>query len=151
MDRKSHIFCFKAFIPYLIHGSIIRCLEQKHNFRIIFNTPHLWKELWHSKAVTGGVLQKKLLLKISQDSEENTFVGVFINERLQHRCFPVNIANFLRAPILKNICEQLLLDIKLQLNSTLSLCFNMFLKICFLGKKSSSGQNNFGSNEKHEK
>ena len=29
----------------------------------------------------------------------------------QHRCFPVNIANFLRTPILKNICEQLLLKI----------------------------------------
>ena len=27
----------------------------------------------------------------------------FIKKRLQHRCFPVNIAKFLRAPILKNI------------------------------------------------
>ena len=26
-------------------------------------------------------------------------------------CFPVNIAKFLRAPILKNICERLLLGI----------------------------------------
>ena len=29
-------------------------------------------------------------------------------KRLQHRCFPVNIAKFSRAPILKNIWEQLL-------------------------------------------
>ena len=29
----------------------------------------------------------------------------------QHRCFPVNIAKSLRTPILKNICEQLLLDL----------------------------------------
>ena len=35
----------------------------------------------------------------------------FIKKRLQHRCFPVNIAKFLRTPILKNICEQLLLDL----------------------------------------
>ena len=28
----------------------------------------------------------------------------FIKKRLQHRCFPVNTAKFLRAPILKNIC-----------------------------------------------
>ena len=28
--------------------------------------------------------------------------------RLQHSCFPVNMTNFLRTPILKNICEQLL-------------------------------------------
>ena len=29
----------------------------------------------------------------------------------QHRCFPVNLAKFLRTPILKNICERLLLKI----------------------------------------
>ena len=29
--------------------------------------------------------------------------------RLQQRCFPVNIAKFLRTPIFKNICERLLL------------------------------------------
>ena len=77
-----------------------------------------------------------MFLKISQNSQENRCVGVFflINlqtlyslgnhqktydfkgnrrsktlfKRLQHRCFPVNIAKFLRTPILKNICERLL-------------------------------------------
>ena len=33
----------------------------------------------------------------------------FIKKRLQHRCLLVNIAKFLRTPILKNICEWLLL------------------------------------------
>ena len=33
----------------------------------------------------------------------------FIKERLKRRRFPVNIVKFLRIPILKNICEQLLL------------------------------------------
>ena len=33
----------------------------------------------------------------------------FIEKGLQHRCFPVNIAKFLRAPILENICERLIL------------------------------------------
>ena len=33
----------------------------------------------------------------------------FIKKRLQHRCVPVNIAKFLRTPILKNIWERLLL------------------------------------------
>ena len=37
----------------------------------------------------------------------------FIEERFQHRCFPVDIANFLRTSILKNICERLLLIILL--------------------------------------
>ena len=31
----------------------------------------------------------------------------FIENRLLHRCFPMNIAKFLRANILKNICERL--------------------------------------------
>ena len=34
----------------------------------------------------------------------------FIKKRLQHRCFPVNIATFLRTPILKNSCKRLLLN-----------------------------------------
>ena len=33
----------------------------------------------------------------------------FITKKLQHRCFHVSIAKFLRTPILKNICEWLLL------------------------------------------
>ena len=32
-----------------------------------------------------------------------------IKKRLQHKCFLVNIAKFLRTPILKNICERQLL------------------------------------------
>ena len=33
----------------------------------------------------------------------------FIKKRLQHRCFAVKLAKFLRIPILKNICERLFL------------------------------------------
>ena len=43
----------------------------------------------------------------------NKFLGLevcdFIKRRLQLSCFPLNIAKFLRTPILKNICERLLL------------------------------------------
>ena len=38
-------------------------------------------------------------------------VSNFIKKRLQHRCFPMNIAKFLATPILKNTCERLLLRI----------------------------------------
>ena len=66
----------------------------------------------------GRCLWKKVFLEISQ---ENTCVGVFFNKvvgvkacnfikkALQHRCFPVKFAKFLRTPILKNICERLLM------------------------------------------
>ena len=33
----------------------------------------------------------------------------FIKKRFQHRCFPVNIAKFLKTRIMKNICEELFL------------------------------------------
>ena len=61
--------------------------------------------------------------KSSVYSQENTFVGAFfdkvagfqawnlIKKRLQHRCLPVNIAKFLRTPILKCIFVRLLLKI----------------------------------------
>ena len=34
-----------------------------------------------------------------------------LKKRLQHRCFAVKFAKFLRAPILKNICKRLLLTV----------------------------------------
>ena len=58
-----------------------------------------------TKTITGGVMQKTVI-KFSQYSQENTCVGE--KKRLQHRSFPVNIAKFLRTPILKKICERLL-------------------------------------------
>ena len=61
--------------------------------------------------------KKKVFLKISQASQEtpvleslfNKIVG-FNKKMLQHRCFPVKFAKFLKVPILKNICKGLLLN-----------------------------------------
>ena len=54
---------------------------------------------------------KKLFSKILQYSYENTVLYFqscnFIKKRFQHRCFPVNIAKFFRAPVLKNVWERL--------------------------------------------
>ena len=44
-------------------------------------------------------------LKICEIAQENNF----IKKRLQHRCFPVKFCKFLKAPILKNTFERLLL------------------------------------------
>ena len=73
------------------------------------NKLHYEKQEDNKKAATGGVPYKKMLLKILQYLQENTCVGVFqacnfIKKRLQCRCFPVNIAKFLRTLIFKNIC-----------------------------------------------
>ena len=52
---------------------------------------------------------KKLFLQISQYPQETPMLESLFKIQ-QHNCFPVDIAKFLRLPILKNICEQLLLD-----------------------------------------
>ena len=51
----------------------------------------------------------------------------FIKDRFQHRCFPVNIAKFLKTPTLKNICERLLLLIAIfsQENNHMQRCFDL--------------------------
>ena len=79
--------------------------------------------------------KKKLLLKISQYSQENTCFGVsffnknaglqacnFIKKRLQHWCFLGNAAKFLSTAILKNICKRLLLRV-----FSFYVSFNVFL------------------------
>ena len=67
------------------------------------------------------VFFKKALKKISNIHRKTTVLESllnkvaafqpcsFIRKILRHRCFPVNIAKFLRTPILKSICQQLLL------------------------------------------
>ena len=83
--------------------------------------PNIYYDIKFRKSIIRRWSIKKLFSKISQYSQENTCVGIsflikmlwdvhscsFIKKRLQHLCFPVNIAKFLRAPVLKNICEWL--------------------------------------------
>ena len=52
--------------------------------------------------------KKKLFLKSSEISQKTARVGV------QHWCFPVKFAKFLRTSILKNICERLFLFVSPQ-------------------------------------
>ena len=63
-------------------------------------------------------LNKKLLLKILQYSQEN--IPVFIKKRFQHSSFPVHIAKYFGTTILKNGCERLLLRLTLGSNPRVS-------------------------------
>ena len=73
------------------------------------------KSMNYSEVATGGVLQEKVFLEISQKSQENTCDRVSFFNNLQaslwHRCFPVNFTKFLRTPFLQNISRRLLLTI----------------------------------------
>ena len=56
----------------------------------------------------------------------------FIKKKLRHRCFPVNIAKFFRTPILKNICERLVLTKEIQLYIIIIQYDHMLQQACFL-------------------
>ena len=69
-----------------------------------------------------------------QNSQENTYVGVvlmaanFIENRLQDKCFSVNIAKFLRIPTLKSICKRLLLTSLFKISEPFKkMCINLWL------------------------
>ena len=65
--------------------------------RLKYKSCHSWFVNICPEAATRGVLWKKMLLEISQNSQENTCARAsFIKKRLWHRCFPVNFAKFLR-------------------------------------------------------
>ena len=77
--------------------------------------------------------KKTLVLKMSQYSQEITCVGVsflkkfghqacsFIRKKLQHKCFPVNVAKFLRTPFYRasvNGCLNVFLHEKITQQAT---------------------------------
>ena len=72
--------------------------------------------LINSEAAIRGVLKKKNCSSKFCSIHWRVFLNKvavlqacnFVKKRLQHRCFPVDIAKFLRTPILKNISERLL-------------------------------------------
>ena len=57
-----------------------------------------------------NISRKTIVLESLFDKSACLKACNFIKKRLQHRYFPVNITKFLRAPILNNICERLLLE-----------------------------------------
>ena len=75
--------------------------------------------LYHDRTVRSSHLRcyiRKQFLKYPHETPvlvsifqkvANLYTCAFIKKRPQHRCFPENIAKFLKLPILKNICKQL--------------------------------------------
>ena len=74
-----------------------------------------------------------MFLETLQNSQENSFVRLSLlikparNQRLWHRCFPVNFAKLLRTPFLQNISGRLLLS-----KTWLALQFSIFLVSSFI-------------------
>ena len=70
------------------------------------------ESLRYLEAVVQRCSVKKVLLEISQNSQENTCARVsFLIKRLWHRCFPVNFVKFLRTPFFTEPLQWLLLTL----------------------------------------
>ena len=83
----------------------------------IFRMESLCPSVWF-RSSRPEVFCKKMFLKISQSSQENTcarvsFLITLLKKRLWHRCFPVNFVKFLRTPFLTELLRWLLLLIDL--------------------------------------
>ena len=124
-----YILYIIIYIIYILHIIYYYFYD---NFRLYtsyrYNAEHYWTlhcfAAKNTGAATGGVLQKKLFIKkLHQfqrkahilESHFNNVAGrrscSFINNGLQHKCFPEKLVKFLRTPFLQNICEWLRLKI----------------------------------------
>ena len=94
-----------VFSQFFIYTRDCTKLQTSHHIPIFY--------LSSSETATGGVLWKKVFLKISQNSQKNTCatVAFLIKKRPWHRCFRVNFAKFLRKPFWQNISGRLLLSV----------------------------------------
>ena len=73
----------------------------------------LWKGHYHKNSHRKCSIKKVVLKNFAMFTKKHLCWSLFwvnvIKERLQQKSFPVNNTKFLRTPILKNICERLLL------------------------------------------
>ena len=115
------------FNPLLANVPIYHPLTTLENFGFLMFSGGIkrvhWPEMDRNlqKQPSELFCKKNIFLKIRKfhrkttvlESLFNKVAGLcsFIKKRLQHRCFPVKFTKPLRLPILKNICERLLLNL----------------------------------------
>ena len=104
--RKNHSFLVAKFAHY----SLQKLLVAKITCYSLQNSLVTSRRSCSSQKITCYSLQKFLIA----GCRSGTTLCNFINKRLQHRCFLVNFCEILRAPILQNISERLLLKIIIQ-------------------------------------
>ena len=114
----------KAFpsAPYKSEG-IANALHGKSENGYM-DTEDILSIFYHQYMVLNLKCKTKRPLKTWQISQENTCVG-FIKKRPKLWCFPVKFAKYLRIPILKNINEQLLLNLLLLLSCGGIFCYQL--------------------------
>ena len=95
-----------------VHVAILFCKGKKITCLFSENNDLSKKRLkkgntnYHLEKKPPDILQKRVFLKISQYSQENACVGVFLIKLQDWRSFLMEFVKFLRTPVLKNICER---------------------------------------------
>ena len=99
----------------MLTGTIFTKFEPQGHFETLFPSRLIWMVLMtpplRSNHRRSSVALKNFAIFTGKHLCWSLFFKVcnFIKKRLQHRCFPVDIAKYLTTPILKNICEHLTL------------------------------------------
>ena len=113
--RKNHHKKFRSIYPEVLSVmwpdfTVVKCNSQISN---IFHHIKLRKSITNSCSLKKAVLrnfakfaEKHLCWSLFFKKSACLQSSNFIEKRLQHRCFTVNIAKFLRTPVLKNIGER---------------------------------------------
>ena len=119
-----------VFVKYMLLFALVSCLDKVPFSFLIKILCLIYVSLTHFVSMLRGshwrCSIKRAVLKYFA-----TFIGkylrwscfelkacnfVIIKKGLKHRCFPVIIAKFLRTALFMNICQQLLLNVTLDLN-----------------------------------
>ena len=90
---------YKKSLRNMVGRGLVFISKRLHSLVNHENDPH------QIRSSRPEVFLKKVFLEISQNLQENicarvSFLATLLKKRLWHRCFPVNIAKFLRPPFL---------------------------------------------------
>ena len=117
LELLSNKVAGRAYSRPILRSTIERCPFCKNYAKLYFDAKHLEKGLNWRVNILGSFFHIKVSFMANIEGcpkfIEYALAGLeacnFIKERIQRRRFLVNIAKFLRTPILKNVRERLLL------------------------------------------
>ena len=149
------LYRFHTLFTHLLWTSKYRHGSYLYNYKCTWQVPltsltmheHVFIKLkcTFNRSSRSEVFCKKVLLKMSQNSQKHICARVsfliklqtsclqlYWKKRLWHRCFPVNFAKFLRTTILQNTSGRLLLDHRFFLSKPVLSLLSLLQCLCCL-------------------
>ena len=126
-NEEKHEFYLDKKIP---NGE--RCNDGEHNNICVYGKCQVWFQTFSQLTLRSSrleVFSEKDIPKNFAIITIKHFCWSLTKKRLQHRCSPVNIAKFLKAPILKNLISTILGNDSSIGNILSKMCTYTFLKL----------------------